>query len=265
LGELTPAATGNPKLSGTLIQWIGTTCWFVTVGWAIKMGMGFGGMPGTMGMPLVSFLVMWTLMMGAMMLPSMAPLATLYGRTISRNRRIRLTGFGAGYVLAWGMTGFIAYFIADRFGNIAATQPVMAQVVAVVCFATVGLYQLTSIKTRCLRHCRSPMGHLMHYAGFRGVTKDLRAGLHHGLFCLGCCWALMILMIGFGVMNIAAMVGLALIIAIEKRWRHGETFAKAIGVAAIVWALVIAVEPGAAPGLDPGSLMSMGDKGSHSN
>ena len=76
-------------------------------------------------------------------------------------------------------------------------------------------------------------------------------------FCLGCCWALMILMIGFGVMNIAAMVGLALIIAIEKRWRHGETFAKAIGVASVIWAFVIMIEPGAAPGLNPGSLISM--------
>ncbi|SVE37904.1 uncharacterized protein METZ01_LOCUS490758, partial [marine metagenome] len=121
-------------------------------------------------------------MMGAMMLPSVAPLATLYGRTISRNHGIRLTGFGAGYILAWGMTGLIAYLIADRFGDITATRPAIAQVVAVVCFATVGLYQLTSIKARCLRHCRSPMGHLMHYAGFRGSTKDLRAGLHHGLF-----------------------------------------------------------------------------------
>ena len=102
----------------------------------------------------------------------------------------------------------------------------------------------------------------MHYAGFRGSAKDLRAGLHHGLFCLGCCWALMILMIGFGIMNVAAMVGLALIIAIEKRWRYGETFAKTIGVAAIVWALVIVVEPGAAPGLDPDLLMNMGDMGS---
>ena len=82
------------------------------------MGMGLWGIPGTMGMSLISFLVMWTLMMGAMMLPSMAPLATLYGRTISRNRGIRLTAFGTGYILAWGITGFIAYLIADRFGGI---------------------------------------------------------------------------------------------------------------------------------------------------
>ena len=67
----------------------------------------------------------------------------------------------------------------------------------------------------------------------------------------------MILMIGFGVMNIAAMVGLALIITIEKRWRHGEIFAKVIGVASIVWSSVILVEPSAAPGLNPGSLISM--------
>jgi predicted metal-binding membrane protein len=72
----------------------------------------------------------------------------------------------------------------------------------------------------------------------------------------------MILMIGFGVMNILAMVGLALIIAIEKHWKYGEIFAKGVGVASIIWALVIVVEPGAAPGLDPSSLKRMGQIGS---
>ena len=68
----------------------------------------------------------------------------------------------------------------------------------------------------------------------------------------------MVLMVAFGVMNVAAMIGLALVIAIEKHWRHGERFARAVGGVAIAWAVLIVIEPGAAPGLDPGSGMGMG-------
>ena len=225
------------------------------------MDMGLWGMPGTMGMSLPSFLIMWALMMAAMMLSSMAPLAAMYGRTITRHRGPRLTGFGGGYLVAWGATGTVAFVVADFFGDTAATRPSAARVVAVTCFATVGIYQLTPLKARCLKHCRSPLADLMRFIGFSGPLRDVRAGAHHGLFCLGCCWALMVLMVAFGVMNVAAMVGLALVIAVEKHWRRGEWFARVVGVAAIVWAVLILVEPGAAPGLDPHDVMDMSGMG----
>jgi predicted metal-binding membrane protein len=117
-------------------------------------------------------------------------------------------------------------------------------------FAVCGIYQLTPLKDRCLRHCRSPLTHLVRYTGFRGRTRDARAGVHHALYCVGCCWTLMILMVAFGVMNLLAMAGLALAIGIEKHWRHGRGFARAIGVVALVLAVVMFVEPGVAPGLD---------------
>ena len=69
----------------------------------------------------------------------------------------------------------------------------------------------------------------------------------------------MVLMVTFGVMNLAAMIGLALVIAVEKRWRYGEAFARFLGVVALMWAVVIIFEPGAAPGLDPSGLMEMND------
>ena len=219
--------------------------------------MGLWGMPGTMGMSFPSFLVMWTLMMAAMMLPSMAPLATMYGRTITRHRSPRLTAFGGGYLVTWGATGTVAFVIADQFGEVAADRPTVAQWVAVVCFAAAGTYQLTPLKTLCLEHCRSPLANLMHYIGFRGPLRDARAGAHHGMFCLGCCWALMVLMVAFGVMNVAAMVGLALVIGVEKHWRYGGQFARLIGIVAIAWAVLIIIEPGAAPGLDPDAVMDM--------
>lgn len=227
--------------------------WAATIAWIRAEDMG--AMPGTMGMTLVSFTVMWALMMAAMMLPSIAPFVRTYQNTVVEHRTVRLTGLAVGYLLVWTAVGVIAYFVAGWFGDLAADQADVAQAVAVATFAVVGLYQLTPLKFRCLSHCRSPIGHLMHYLGFRGPTRDLRAGASHGWFCLGCCWALMLLMVAFGVMNLGAMVGLAAVIAIEKVWRHGEMFARGFGVACLVFAVALVFEPGLAPGLDPGSMM----------
>jgi predicted metal-binding membrane protein len=217
-----------------------------------------GAMPGTMGMGLLSFVLMWGLMMAAMMLPSVAPFLQTYQATIVEHRGARLSALALGYLLVWTAVGLVAFVIADRFDQAAARSDTTASVVAATVFGVVGLYQLTPIKYRCLSHCRSPLGHLMHYLGFRGRTRDLRAGVSHGLFCLGCCWALMVLMIAFGVMNVAAMVGLAAVIAIEKLWRHGERFGRVVGIACLVFAVAVLFEPSLAPGLDPDAVMMPG-------
>ena len=231
------------------------TAWVGTIAWIEAEDMG--AMPGTMGMSLVSFTVMWSLMMAAMMLPSVAPFIRTYQGTVVEHRLIRLTALAVGYLLVWTVVGVIAFFVADWFGSLAADRAGVAQAVAVATFAVVGLFQLTPLKFRCLSHCRSPIGHLMHYLGFTGATRDLRAGVSHGWFCLGCCWALMLLMIAFGVMNLGAMVGLAAVIAIEKVWRHGENFARVFGIACLAFAVLLVFEPGLAPGLDPDSVMHM--------
>lgn len=246
----------RPVLSATSIWMvgIGAVAWVGTVAWVRSSDMG--AMPGTMDMAMGAFVVMWSVMMTAMMLPSVAPVAGLYGRTVTAPRLPRLAGFGAGYLLAWASTGAAAFGLADLFAGVASTNATTAKVVAATTFAVCGVYQLTPLKERCLRHCRSPLTHLFHYVGFRGPTRDLRAGLHHGLYCLGCCWTLMALMVAFGVMNLLAMAGLALVIGIEKHWRHGRTFSRAVGIAALVLAVLVVVEPGLAPGLDPGGMSS---------
>lgn len=231
--------------------------WVATIAWVRVEDMG--AMPGTMGMTLVSFTAMWSLMMAAMMLPSVAPFIRTYQGTVVEYRAVRLSALALGYLLVWTAVGVIAFFVASWFGDLAAEQAEVAQVVAVTTFAVVGVFQLTPVKFRCLSHCRSPIGHLMHYLGFRGRTRDLRAGASHGWFCLGCCWALMLLMIAFGVMNLGAMVGLAVVIAIEKVWRHGEKFARVVGVVCLVFAVALVFEPGLAPGLDPDAVMMMNE------
>lgn len=234
---------------------VATALWVITIIWANDMG----NMPGTMGMSVASFVVMWSLMMSAMMLPSVAPMALLYSRTVTSNRRWRLGSFALGYLLAWTLTGFAAFGLATVAGTLADDSPTLAQLAAVVVFAGVGVYQLTPLKFRCLEHCRSPIGHMFHYAAYTGRMRDVRAGCHHGLFCLGCCWALMLLMVAFGVMNVWAMVALAAVVAAEKLWTRGVQLARVAGLTSLTLAVVVIVEPGIAPGLDPAKVMQMND------
>lgn len=235
--------------AAAVLAWAGTILW-------VRAG-DMGAMPGTMGMSPLSFTAMWALMMAAMMLPSVAPFVDTYQATLTTHRPIRLTALAAGYLAIWSIVGLGAFVLAGRFGEVAATDGTSARAVAAATFAVVGIYQLTPLKFRCLSHCRSPLGHLLHYLGFRGRLRDLRAGISHGWFCLGCCWALMVLMVAFGVMNVVAMAGLAVVIAIEKTWRHGEHFARFVGLACLAYAVAVAFRPGLAPGLDPGSVSTM--------
>lgn len=233
--------------------------WAVTIAWANRMDMG--GMPGTMGMSVGLFVIMWAFMMAAMMLPSVGPFLGMYAATVTTHRGPRLAGLGAGYLGVWSAVGVVAFALASLFEDLAMGRPSAARVAAVATFAAVGVYQLTPLKFQCLSHCRTPIGHLVHYLGYRGALRDLRAGASHGWFCLGCCWALMILMVAFGVMNVVAMIGLAAVIAIEKTWRRGEMFARFVGVGCLIYAGALVFAPSLAPGLDPGAVMPMGDMG----
>jgi predicted metal-binding membrane protein len=253
-------AVRQPFSTSTIVLAVASAAvWVGTVMWARSGNMG--AMPGTMGMNVVTFTAMWALMMAAMMLPSVGPFVGVYQRTVTEHRGIRLPALALGYLAVWAAVGVVAYILAGWFGDLAGTNPRAAQLVAVATFATVGLFQLSPLKFKCLSHCRTPLGHLIHYLGYRGPLRDVRAGASHGWFCLGCCWALMVLMIAFGVMNVAAMIGLAVVIAVEKVWRHGERFARAVGAAALVYALALVFRPELAPGLDPGAVMTMNNMG----
>ena len=251
-----PAAGGRRSTSPATVLLLGAAAvaWVATVAWSRHRDMG--AMPGTMGMNVVTFTAMWAVMMAAIMLPSVAPFIATYSRTITRRRRLRLTALTAGYLAVWSAVGIGFYLVAVGFGRLAEHAPTGAHVAAVASFVLVGVYQLTPLKFRCLDHCRSPLAHLMHYLGYNGRWRDVRAGASHAAFCLGCCWALMVLMIVFGVMNVAAMVGLAVLIALEKVWRHGARLARIVGVGALVFAVAVIIRPGLAPGLDPHAVAS---------
>jgi len=154
-----------------------------------------------------------------------------------------------GYLAVWAVAGLPAYGLAWLTGWLTGRHPGAAHVLAVAVFAACGVYQLSRLKDRCLAHCRSPLALLLHYGSYRGRSRDLRAGAHNGGYCLGCCWGLMVILIAVGVMNIAAMVGLAAVVLIEKAWRWGPAAGRLAGTAALALAVAVIWFPWLAPGL----------------
>jgi predicted metal-binding membrane protein len=176
--------------------------------------------PGGMGMSPVAFIAAWTVMMAAMMLPSAAPLVLLYRRGASAGRTTLLV---AGYLFVWAVAGVPIYFAFELIP--------MSMAPAVL--AVAGIYQLTPAKRACLRQCRSPADFLV----LRWGRGAFRLGLEHGAWCLGCCWALMVVLVLVGMMGLAWVVGLATLVAIEKLSEHGVLVSRVTGAAFLLAAL----------------------------
>ena len=209
---------------------------------------GMAAMTGTMGLSLAGFATMWSLMMAAMMLPSVAPVASLYARSVRTNRGLRLATFTAGYLAVWAVSavpGWAALRAVDRLQGHGTWATVMASGV----FAAVGLWQLSPLKEQCLRHCRSPFAQLLEYGSYRGALRDLRVALHHGATCLACCWALMAVFVVAGAMNLVAMVVLTAVVAAEKLHPRGELVGPVTGVLALGAAVAVWWVPALAPGI----------------
>jgi predicted metal-binding membrane protein len=237
--------------------WVWTTllllallAWICTVAQARAMGNG----SGTMGMAVGVFLLMWIVMMTAMMFPAVAPVAILWSRGIvlsspTRSHAWRIILFLAGYLIAWGGIGIIAYVAFDAFGYALQRFPHSANYFGAGVFGAAGIFQFTRLKDICLRHCRSPLSALAHYTSFRGPAIDLRVGLHHGLYCGGCCWGLMLVLIVVGVMNVAIMAALSGVILLEKLSARGPLVARIVGLMLLLLAGLAVVEPQLLPGL----------------
>ncbi len=252
-------AESGPPLEVSLRQllpwWIGLCLiaalgWVVTITWAGPMGAG----PGTMGLSLAVFLLVWVVMMAAMMFPSVAPMAIVWIRSVAarpttHERVVGIASFLAGYLFAWATFGVGVYAVLVMAGNLADGAPDAARWVGAGIFAVAGVYQLTPLKGACLRHCRTPVGSLFHYASYKGPVRDLRVGIHHGLYCVGCCWGLMIVLVAVGAMNVPAMVSLAGVILIEKVWRYGPAFSRSVGVLLLLVAALAPFIPSLLPGL----------------
>jgi predicted metal-binding membrane protein len=209
------------------------------------------GMPASMAGPWLvfgEFLLLWVVMMAAMMLPSVAPVASMY-LTVLRNRRngtaaAHAAALVAGYLLAWAGFGVAGFGISRALGKLAPMGANMAPSrlavwSAAIALAVAGVYQFTPLKARCLRHCRSPLGFLLHFGSYAGRLRDVRVGAYHGGYCVGCCWSLMLVLVAVGVMNMAWMAGLTAVVFVEKVWRSGEAFGYVVGGALILAGLLL--------------------------
>ena len=218
--------------------------WVAIIGWFGQSG----PMTATMGLALPAFLVAWTVMMAAMMLPSVAPVASLYARSISSRRAPRLILFTAGYLIVWASAGVIAFALGSLIAGLAEGDSRLGTAAGVAAYLGCGLYQLSPLKYRCLAHCRSPLSLFFHYSSYQGPLRDLRVGAHHGAYCLGCCWGLMIVLLALGAMSVVPMLILATVVITEKLWSKGEAFSRVVGVVCLALAVATIWIPELAPG-----------------
>ena len=201
----------------------------------LAAGAGIGPhhqMAGMAPTPLPALVAMWWVMMAAMMLPSAAPTILLYARV--RQQRggdsaiASSTVFLAGYLLTWLAFSVASAFMQQRLTG--AAMRISDPLAQAALLLAAGAYQLSPLKTACLRECRSPAAFLARH--WRpGVSGAVRLGMLHGAWCLGCCWALMALLFVGGVMNIAWVLLVAALVAVEKLLPRGPWVARATGVA----------------------------------
>ena len=201
------------------------------------MGMSMGAPGGVTGV-LLTF-TMWAVMMVGMMGPTAAPvlllLAASHARRGERGMPTIVLAFGFGYLTIWlgfSVGATLAHWALNRMMLLSSTMAVGSPYVAGALFIGAGVYQLTPFKNACLEHCRTPMDFLMSHWR-EGTGGAFQMGLRHGLYCLGCCWALMALLFAVGVMNLIWVAVLTVFILAERVGPGGAVVARVGGVAMI--------------------------------
>ncbi len=238
-----------------LLLAVAAVAWLMVDSRMAGMDAGPGTDPGRLGF----YVSAWVVMMAAMMFPSIAPMVSMYAivdrgkrATEGNDRGLGATAaFVGGYLLTWAAFGVLAYglFVLVRSLDVAAfgwdrDGPYVAGAV----IGVAALYQLTPVKNACLSRCRNPLGFVI--SSWRdGRLGAVVMGIHHGGWCVGCCWALMATLFSVGVMSVTWMVFVALVVAAEKLlpWRRAVN--GIIAAILVVLAIGVAWHPHDVPGL----------------
>ncbi len=199
---------------------------------------------GSLPLPLalLVFIACWQVMIAAMMLPSSLPMVYMFIHASRQHRKPRTTlaSFLAGYAVVWTAFALLAFAGDTQIHRLVDSWDWLAAhswIIGSATFAVAGLFQFTSLKESCLKECRTPFGFFVRYYR-QGIGNAWRLGLRHGLFCLGCCWALMLVMFGVGVGSLGWMSVLAGVMVIEKTAPKGKLLSPVVGVAMLALAVV---------------------------
>ena len=229
--------------------------WVLVIGQAATAGaMAMGPGSLTMGMAAPLFLAIWIAMMVAMMFPTAAPMILMFA-TIAAGKQQRGQPYAptwifvGAYLLIWSLFGLCAYGVAVGLERWAArsmwAMAHLAQLGGVILIVA-GLYQLSPFKHICLAKCRTPLQFVL--GSWRdGRVGAFRMGLAHGLYCLGCCWLLFLILFPLGVMNIAAMAVITALIFAEKSLPAGRRIGQFAAVVLIAYGVVVLLAPAALP------------------
>jgi predicted metal-binding membrane protein len=196
-------------------------------------------------------LLAWQVMIVAMMLPSSLPLVRLFATVSSNHRRagVAMSAFLTGYAVVWSVFGALAFLGDALTHDTVDATPWLAAHPAVIgggVLALAGAFQFSSLKDRCLKECRHPAGFLLpRYQ--RGTMAAFRLGRQHGLFCLGCCWAIMLVGFAAGVANLWWMAALTALMVFEKTGREGQRGVRPIGLGLIALGILMLAESAALP------------------
>ena len=262
-GGTTSSARETPLAALRILSWrinaaviavltvLSLVAWFATVDQAVSMrnmvmGLGQIGALSQGDMPAGIFFVMWVTMMVAMMLPTVAPIVLAHLAVVRRRRRGAgaTVVFMAGYLLVWSAIGVVPFLAYKSFAHIpddAAWLPALAG--GILVFA--GAYQFTGWKRVCFDHCQSPLAFVAMHDFDGGAASSLRAGVLHGAYCLGCCWALTVVLLVVGLMNLTWMAAIFALFLVEKSWRHGLVMAKIAGALLVALGALVIAYPGA--------------------
>jgi predicted metal-binding membrane protein len=246
---LIPRVDNRPYFAPLLVALI-ALAWLALVAWGEspygrfldhgQLGEIELGLTGESAGLLAVFVAGWTVMTVAMMLPTSLPLITLFRRMVRQRADAGLLAglLVAGYLSIWALFGLVAHL-----GDAALHAYIgrwhwleeNPQLIAGGTILLAGVYQFTPLKYKCLEKCRTPLSFItQHWHGHAERLSAYRIGVHHGIFCVGCCWSLMLLMFAVGTGNVAWMLVLGAVMAAEKNMPWGRSVSAPVGLALIV-------------------------------
>lgn len=252
--SVVPLARGRGLILATLLV-------LAAAGWGLliwQAGQQDADMMGrnalTMGMSALLFIGIWVAMMVAMMFPAAAPMILMFQKvSASKQQRgqafVPTWVFVLAYLLIWTLFGVLAYLLARGAEQLASSSMWLmenAGRLGGVALILAGVYQLTPLKQVCLAKCRSPLAFIM--SSWRdGYAGAVRMGVVHGLYCLGCCWLLFVILFPLGMMNIAILALITLLIFAEKSLPIGQRIGQVVAIGLIAYGAVILFVPRVLP------------------